>query len=79
MIPQNFLLNVVQHSNTEQDLVTVLVQMVPVLLVQVHANVVLFVRDPGDAVGHGRPVTLRGSKGSLAPGLFGLATSGYRI
>ena len=79
MIPQNFLLNVVQHSNPEQDLVTVLVQMVPVLLVQVHANVVLFVRDPGDAVGHGRPVAFRGSKGSLAPGLFGFAASGYRI
>jgi hypothetical protein len=51
MITQNFLLNIVQHSDPEQDLVGVFVEVLPVLFVEVNADVVLLLGHPGDAEG----------------------------
>ncbi len=51
MISQNFLLNVVQHPDPEQDLVGVFVEVLSVLFVEVDADVVFLFSHPGDAQG----------------------------
>ena len=73
MISQNFLLNIVQHSDPEQDLVGVFVEVLPVLFVEVNADVVFLLGHPGDAQGQA-PVA--GSQGRFTALLLGLAASG---
>jgi hypothetical protein len=48
-VAEDLVVDVVQHSDPQHDLVVVLVQVLPVLLVQVHPDVVLVFGDPGDA------------------------------
>ena len=71
MVSQNFLLDVEQHPDPEQDLVAVLVQMLAVLLVQVDPDVVLVLSHPGDSQGNAS-VSGQGRFSSL---LLGLATA----
>jgi hypothetical protein len=60
--------DVVQHSDPQHDLVVVLVQVLPVLLVQVHPDVVLVFGDPGDAEWR-VPTLARPAVFPLPPGL----------
>ncbi len=76
MISQNLLLNVVQHPDSKQDLVGVFVEVLPVLFVEVNADVVLLLGHPGDAEGQA-PVA--GSQGRFPALLLGLAASGDGI
>lgn len=49
VVTQDLVVDVVEHTDSQQDLVVVLVQMLAVLFVQVHSDVVLRVRHPRDA------------------------------